>query len=187
MSATKSESVVLIWRIAELHARQLHAEKIEPHHLLLALSKCVDLDLTTLVSKDAANHDEILEQLLREIRRIRTIFRVGNFDARTFRRRLRKVAPEARFALADTEPLHRSDSARKVFAEAEHFAELSDQVVFPVHLLLAVLFTPDQSSDDVMRELAIDKKHLQEITKREIFTTKHIDFSLGGDDQRRRN
>jgi len=187
MSAEMSESVVLIWRIAALHARKLHAEEIEPHHLLLALAKCVDLDLTTLVPKDAANHDELLEQLLREVRRIRTIFRVGDFDARVFRRRLRKVARETRFAAGDAETLHRSAATKKLFLEAEHFAELSGQVVYPVHLLLASLFTQEQCSDDVMREQGIDKKHLQEIAKREIFTTKPTGFSLGGETERGRN
>ena len=187
MSAEMSESLVLIWRIAELHARKLHAEKIEPHHLLLALAKCVDLDLTTLVPTDTPNHDELLEQLLREVRRIRTVFRVGDFDARTFRRRLRKVAPEARFAMGDGEILHRSAATKKLFLEAQHFAELSGQIVYPVHLLLASLFTRDQYSDEVMRELGIDKKHLQEIAKREIFTTKPTGGSLGGETKRGRN
>ena len=187
MSAKMSESLILIWRIAELHARKLHADMIEPHHLLLALAKCVDLDLTTLVPKDTPNHDELLEQLLREVRRIRTVFRVADFDARTFRRRLRKVAPEARFAMGATETLHRSAVTKKLFLDAEHIAELSGQVVYPMHLLLASLLTQDQCSDDVMREQGIDKKHLQEIAKREIFTTKPTGFSLGGETERGRN
>lgn len=182
-----SESLVLIWRIAELHARKLNAEKIEPHHLQLALAKCVDLDLTTLVPKDAPNHDELLEQLLREVRRVRTVFRVGAFDAKVFRRKLRKVAPAARFALGDGETLHRSTATKKLFLEAQHFAELSGQIVYPVHLLLAALFTQDQYSDEVMDEMGIDKKHLQEIAKREIFTTKPTGFSLGGGTKRGRN
>ena len=186
MSADNSESLILIWRIAELHARKLLAEKIEPHHLLLALTKCVDLDLITLVPKDTPNHDELLEQLLREVRRIRTVFRVADFDARTFRRRLRKVAPEARFAVDDHETLHRSKATKKLFMEAQQFAELSGQVVYPVHLLLALLFAQDQFSDEVMRELGVDRKRLQEIAKREIFTTKATGFSLGGEAKRGR-
>jgi ATP-dependent Clp protease ATP-binding subunit ClpA len=190
MSAKKSESLMLVWQIAELQARQLNAEKIEPYHLLLAISKCVDLDLTTIVPKDAANRDEILEQLLREIRRIRTIFRVANFDAKTFRRKLRKALPgipEKRFVMSDAEPLHRSAATRKLFTEAQHFADLSDQTVYPVHLLLAVLCTQEQYSDDVMRELGIDKKHVEKVAKREIFTTRPTGFSLGGDSKRGRN
>ena len=190
MSAKKSESLLLIWQIAELQARQLSAENIEPHHLLLALSKSVDLDLTTLVPKDSANRDEILEQFLREIRRIRTIFRVAGFDAKNFRRKLRKILPampEKRFVLPEGEPLHRSAATKKLFTEAQHFAELSDQVIYPVHLLLAVLCTQDQYSDDVMRQLDIDKPHLEKIAKREIFTTRHPVGTLGGTSKRGRN
>jgi cytochrome c556 len=183
MSAKKSESLMLVWKIAELQARQLNAEKIEPYHLLLAISKCVDLDVTAIISKDIANRDEILEQLLREFRRVRTIFRVGNFDAKAFRRKLRKALPEApekRFVIPDAEPLHRSAASKKLFSEAQHFADLSDQTAYPVHLLLAVLCTNIQCSDDVMSELNIDKNYLQEIAKREIFTAKTSGFSPGG-------
>ena len=97
------------------------------------------------------------------------------------------MAPEARFAVADSETLHRSAATKKLFLEAEHFAELSGQVVYPVHLLLASLSTPDHDSDEVMRELGIEKKRLQEIAKREIFTTKPTGFSLGGESKRGRN
>jgi ATP-dependent Clp protease ATP-binding subunit ClpA len=190
MSAKTSESLMLVWRIAELQARQLNAGKIEPYHLLLAISKIVDLDLTTIVPKDVANRDEILEQLLREIRRIRTIFRVADFDAKTLRRTLRKTVPgnpEKRFVVLDSEPLHRSAATRKLFAEAQHFAELSDQTVYPVHLLLAVLCTQERCGDDVMRELGIDKKRLEKIAKREIFTARPTGFSLGGESKRGRN
>lgn len=89
----------------------------------------------------------------------------GALDTKVFRRKLRKVAPAARFALGDGETLHRSTATKKLFLEAQHFAELSGQIVYPVHLLLAALFTQDQYSDEVMDEMGIDKKHLQEITK----------------------
>lgn len=182
-----SESLVLIWRIAELHARKLNAEKIEPHHFFLALTKCVDLDLTALVPKDAPNHDDLLEQLLREIRRVRTIFRLGHFDAKAFRRKLRKVIPAPRFAMDDDAILHRSAATKRMFVEARQYAELSGQVVYPVHLLLAAVFTQDQFSDEVMQELGIDKKRIQEIAKREIFTARPSGLSLGGGSKRGRN
>jgi ATP-dependent Clp protease ATP-binding subunit ClpA len=187
MRGKQSESLYLVWRIAELEARQLKATNIAPHHLLLALSKCVDLDLTALVPKDTPKRDDILEQLLREVRRIRTIFRVADFDAKTFRRRLRKLSPEVRFDQNDPDPLHRSPETKKLFAEAQHFAELSDQVVYPVHLLLAVLCTTEASSDDVMRQLGIDKKRLEKITKREVFSARPANFSLGDENKRGRN
>jgi hypothetical protein len=44
MKARYSDSLVLSWQVAELEARRLHAPFIEPAHLLIGLSKIVDLD-----------------------------------------------------------------------------------------------------------------------------------------------
>src|SRR5271166_6415915 len=143
MKVRHSDSLILIWRLAELEARQLKASTIEPTHLLLGLCKAVDLDLPTLVQKDAPDRDEVLEELLREVRRLRTVFRAAGLDAKTFRRKLRRASPERRFALAESERLHRSSAAKEIFSAAEQFAQVGSSVVYPVHLLYACLLTED--------------------------------------------
>lgn len=164
-----SESLMVIWQIAELHARKLQAEKIEPHHLLLALAKCVDLDLTALVPKSTPKHDEILEQLLREVRRVRTVFQKGGLNAKVYRRKLRNEVTQITVSLRGPATLHRSALTKKFFHEAQHYAELSEQVVYPVHLLLAVLLAKVKSSDDLLRELGVDKTQLLKIARDEVF------------------
>jgi ATP-dependent Clp protease ATP-binding subunit ClpA len=168
MKLRHSESLVLIWRVSEFEARQLKASVIEPTHLLLGLCKAVDLELTALVSKDKPDRDEILEELLREVRRLKEVFRAANLDARTFRRRLRRLNGGNRFSPSEAERLRRSPAAKRVFADAEHFAAMADCAVLPVHLLYSVLLAEDEKRDQLLVELRVDLKRLQQVAKREI-------------------
>src|SRR5665213_1007953 len=158
ISVRHSTSLLLIWQVAEFEARHLKASTIEPIHLLIGLSKTVDLDLIALVSTNVTNRDEVLEECLREVRRLRNIFRNANLNAATFRRQMRRASGEQRFSMEQSERLHRSVAARKIFTAAEHLAQLADGVVYPVHLLHTVLTTRDSQRDEVLNELGIDKK-----------------------------
>src|SRR5438477_6222983 len=44
MKSRHSNSLILVWRVAEFETRHLNAPKIEPTRLLLGLCKVVDLD-----------------------------------------------------------------------------------------------------------------------------------------------
>ena len=168
MKSRHSNSLILIWRVAEFEARHQNASTIEPTHLLLGLCKVVDLDLPELVSKDSPDRDEVLEELLREVRKLRTVFRAAGLDAKTFRRKLRRASPERRFALEDSERLRRSSSAKRIFADAEHFAQLGSNAVFPVHLLYATLLADDEHRDAILSGLNIQKERLLTVAKREV-------------------
>jgi len=168
MKSLHSDSLILVWRVAEFEARHSKASTIEPTHLLLGLCKVVDLDLPEFVSKNSPDRDEVLEELLREVRKLRTVFRAAGLDVKTFRRRLRRVSPERRFALDDSERLHRSSAAKRVFADAEHFAQLGSSVVYPIHLLYATLLADDSHRDVTLTELNIEKKRLLTVSKREV-------------------
>jgi ATP-dependent Clp protease ATP-binding subunit ClpA len=169
MKPRHSTSLILAWRIAELEARHLKAAFLEPSHLLLGLCKMVDLDLTTLVPKETPNRDAVLEELLREVRRLREVFGKADFDARRFRRRFRQVLTVLTTGSSVMEArgrLHRTDDAKDTFAEAERMACLGDGTVFPVHLLHALLAAQDAARDEVLTELGIDKGRLREAAKR---------------------
>src|ERR1017187_5593435 len=94
-----SNSLILVWQIAELEARRLHSENIEARHLLIGLCKIVDVDLPALVSHDTQDRDAVLEDLLREVRRLRTVFRTADVDARHLRRSLRRSCEGSHDAL----------------------------------------------------------------------------------------
>ena len=163
-----STSLFLVWRVAEFEARHAKASMIEPNHLLLGLCKVVDLDLPEFVSKDDPDRNETLEELLREVRRLRTVFRTAGLDAKTFRRKLRRSSPERRFALAESERLHRSSAAKEIFSAAEQFAQVGSNVVYPVHLLYAVLLADDDHRDATLAKLNVEKKKLLAVSKREV-------------------
>src|SRR5262249_38538365 len=167
MKARHSISLILVWQVAEFEARYLNASTIEPVHLLLGLCKVVDVDLPELVSKDTPDRDEILEELLREMRRLRTIFRVAGVDAKLLRRRLRRALPEERFSLAESGRLHRSSAAKEIFGDAEHFAQLGNCAVYPIHLLYATLLAEDEHRDATLDKLRIHKKRLLNVAKRD--------------------
>lgn len=168
MKSRHSSSLILVWRVAEFEARHQNASTIEPTHLLLGLCKVVDLDLPELVSKDSPDRDEMLEELLREVRKVRTVFRAAGLDAKAFRRRLRRASPERRFSLDESERLRRSPAAKQVFADAEHLAQLGSGTVYPAHLLYAALLAEDKRRDETLAELNIEKKRLTNIAKREV-------------------
>ena len=180
MKLRHSESLVLIWRVSEFEARQLKASVLEPTHLLLGLCKAVDLDLPALVSKNKPDRDEVLEELLREVRRLREVFRAVNLDARIFRRRLRRLNEGNRVSPSEAERLRRSPAARRVFTEAEHFAAVADCTVLPVHLLYSVLSTQDEKRDGLLVELQVDLKQLQQAAKREVLFQRRNDTSQSG-------
>jgi hypothetical protein len=163
-----SASLILVWRVAEFEARHAKASTIEPTHLLLGLCKVVDLDLPELVSKDLPDRDEVLEEFLREVRKVRTVFRVAGLNAKAFRRRLRHASPERRFALDVSERLHRNPAAKRIFTDAERFAQLGSGTVYPIHLLYASLRAEDAHRDTTLATLKIDKKRLLTAVERNV-------------------
>jgi ATP-dependent Clp protease ATP-binding subunit ClpA len=168
MKVRHSDSLILIWRLAQLEAKHLEASTIEPTHLLLGLCKAVDLDLPALVPKDSADRDEILEELLREVRRLRTIFRTAGLDARAFRRALRGKSEGIRLGLVRSQRLRRSKAAKQVFVDAEHFAMIANCPVFPVHLLYAAVSIDDETRDDLLDQMGVEPTRLRKVTKREL-------------------
>ncbi len=170
MKSRHSNSLILVWRVAEAEARHLNASTIEPVHLLLGLCKVVDLDLPELVSKNLSERDEFLEECLREVRKLRTVFRVAGVDPKVLRRRLRRAHPTGRFSLAESKRLSRNSAAKEIFADAEHFAQVSNGAVYPAHLLYATLLAEDKDRDATLAELKINKKRLLTVAKRDVLT-----------------
>jgi ATP-dependent Clp protease ATP-binding subunit ClpA len=170
MKPRHSDSLILIWQLAELEARHLNSPTIEPTHLLLGLLKSVDVDLLTLFANHSPNRDEILEEALREVRRLRTVFETAGLDARAFRRALRRQTAGPLGSPSDSQRLRRSKSAKQVFADAEHFAEIGNSMVFPVHLFYAVLSSTDETHSSLMVRLGCTPDRLRKVARREVMT-----------------
>jgi ATP-dependent Clp protease ATP-binding subunit ClpA len=109
-----------------------------------------------------------LEELLREVRRIRTIFSTAQVSPKSLRRKLRGQLQGPRFTVDERSTLHRSPAAKKVFSDAEHFAQIAGGTVYPVHLLYAVLLHGNATCNEALQSLGIDKKRFQEVARREV-------------------
>ena len=53
-----------------------------------------------------------------------------------------------------------------MFADAEHFAEMANSVVFPVQLLFAVVSIDDEIRDDLLDQLGVAPERLRKVAKR---------------------
>jgi hypothetical protein len=171
-----SESLILVWRVADAEARGLRAPQIEPSHLFLGICKVVDLDIPELVSKTTLNRDEVLEELLREVRRLRIVFERGGANPKQLRRRLRAAYGRDSLDIIEPEPLRRSASSKEVFSIAERYAEASSFVVFPVHLLSAILSIEDPKRDSVMAMQGVDKDALLQHSKEAVFARDNVEI-----------
>lgn len=187
MKPTHSNSLLLVWRVAELEAHNLKAPFLEPSHLFLGLCKIVALDLPSLVSKEMPDRDAVLEELLRETRMLRDIFRKTGFDAKRFRRRFRKALTTGSSVMEARGRLHRTDDAKDIFAEAERMACLGNGTVFPVHLLHAVIAANDATRDEVLTELGVEKVRLVEAAKSGVIPPRRSATSTTRDDTTRWN
>jgi ATP-dependent Clp protease ATP-binding subunit ClpA len=168
MPKTKfSASALVIWRLAELEARNLGSREIEPTHLLLGLAKSVDVDLPAVLDKATPDYNDTLEELLREVRRIRTAFGNAEADPKVLRRRLRKLAMNGRAPAVAEEHLHRSDRTKRIFLNASQLAEIAGGTLYPVHLMLAVLLASDERRDEILEELGVNGKRLAQAARQE--------------------
>ena len=163
-----SQSLLLVWRVAEVEARQANSKEIEPVHFLIALCKVVDLDLPALFPKSTHERDAVLEECLHEVGRLRRLFEVAAIDAPIFRRHLRsRCKKESRAAIGE-EFLHRSDAARAVFADAEAFADFATVQVFPIHVAYALLIAAGPEIGQTLDQCGIDQNRLKHVTKDEM-------------------
>ena len=141
------------------------ASLLEPSHFLLGLCKVVDLDLTELINKETPDRNDVLEEMLREVRKLRGVFCAAGFDAKLFRRRLRRLLPTSTAASENPGRLRRSQPARELFDEAEKYALFEGSSVYPIHLLNAILMAKIPESDELITEMGFDKKRLLQTIK----------------------
>ncbi len=164
MKPRHSNSLLFVWQVADLEAKRLQAAFLEPGHLLLGLCKCVDIDVLASIPSSAPQREALLEELLREFRRLRESFASAGFDAMRFRRHYRTVLPEGSAGLnLNSGNLHRTDSAKDVFNGAEKIAEIAGTAVYPIHVLYSLMVERDEARDEAMRVAGSDPRRLRQV------------------------
>jgi hypothetical protein len=175
MSARHSNSLLFAWQVADLEAKRLHAAFLEPGHLVLGLCKCVDIDVIASFGSSVPNREALLEELLREFRRLRETFVRAGFDAMRFRRYYRTILPEG--SAGSTPPvvrLHRNDAAKDAFAAAERVAGVSDGVVYPIHLLYSLLAESDPQREKAIAAVGSNEARLRQTISEHLFLQNRV-------------
>lgn len=129
-----SDSLILVWKIAELEARNLGSRAIEPAHFFLGLLKEVDLSVGFVADYFKNGRQDSVEQLAKEVSALKSAFTAGNIESTPTRRQLRSALNTGCDPIEGR--LRRSSESRWLFQKAE---TLSKPVVKPIHLLAALL------------------------------------------------
>ena len=127
----------LAWVIAELEARALGSEVIEPMHFLLAALKIVDVDFPAQLDKlDIAS--EVWKSMCKDAKKIQGYLDVLPEKITTVRRRIRhRLARTAQPPIPDGQVIHRSRKTRAAFYDA---ASQTDGEVISLLQLMKSMF-----------------------------------------------
>jgi hypothetical protein len=146
--------------LAELEAKHLGATQLEPAHFLIGLAKAVDVDWIEYVDKEAEDREAVLEELLREMRKLREELEGAGLNPQRLRRRLRKAIGLGKGQPKEGTKLRRSKEARLGFNGAEKLAALSGTPVYPRHLLRAVGRAADARLLGLLHAAGVDARCL---------------------------
>jgi ATP-dependent Clp protease ATP-binding subunit ClpC len=144
------DSLVLVWRVAEIEAIHLGSKQIEPPHLFLGLLKVVDLNIDRVLSETSVLNARTVK---REIQSLRDCFNEFLLDTTGLRRRLRRYLGRDKKQVSPKEKsIRRSSRSREVFLAAETLADASEGIVHPLHLLTALLRHQDTTIECILEE-----------------------------------
>lgn len=127
-----SESLILVWKISSIEARNLSASFLEPQHFFLGLLKSVDINLSS-ISQFLEFDTPKLAEIARDLSDVRMAFDRSQIESTPMRRRLRKIEIENKDITLSEKKLRRSSEARAIFKFSE--AYVGDGIVKPIHIL----------------------------------------------------
>ena len=108
----------LAWSIAEIEAKALGSETIEPMHFLLAALKIVDVDFPSQLDKLDISSDD-WKNMCRDAKKVQRYLDVIPEKIMTVRRRIRhRLARAAGPQIPDEQVIHRSRKTRAAFFDA---------------------------------------------------------------------
>ena len=113
----------LAWAIAEIEARALGSETIEPIHFLLAALKIVDVDFPSQLDKLDVSSDD-WKNMCQDAKKIQHYLDIMPEKITTVRRRIRhRLARAANPSIPDNQVIHRSRKTRAAFFDATNQTE----------------------------------------------------------------
>lgn len=139
-----ADSLILVWKLAELEARHVHNCRIEPVHFFLGLLKVADVDVVRLAKSWQAEGRDSVERISGDIAALKAVFATSSVETTSLRRRLRHRLSKGAMKEGS---LRRSADSRRVFSAAE---SRGTETVRPCHLLAAIL---ESAVPDIMHVL----------------------------------
>lgn len=123
----------LAWAIAEIEARALGSEVIEPMHFLLAALKIVDVDFPVQLDKlDIST--EVWKSMCKDAKKVQQYLDVLPEKITTVRRRIRhRLARNANQPIPDGQVIHRSRKTRAAFYDAA--SQMGGEVISLLQLM----------------------------------------------------
>jgi hypothetical protein len=169
-----ANSLLLVWRLAELEAINLKSEQIQPPHFFLGLLKVVDIDLgKVLVKEGHVAEDGAVDEIERDVQLVRECFGEFGINATSARRMLRRILPRG-ISESDLEKgrLHRSSESREAFSRAEHVAKVFGGDVRALHMLFALLEVRSNNIDVILEESECPAVEVRSFVVRQLLKAK---------------
>jgi hypothetical protein len=142
-----ADSLVLVWKLAEIEAQHLGSPLIEPAHYFLGLLKVVDIDLDRVL--DLRGLGGSADQIRRDVTDLRLAFDRANVETTLVRRQLRnrlRKGPDQ-----NNGHLRRSTQSRIAFKISEAFAKSG--MLKPIGLLSILIEFSIPCIDEVLQDL----------------------------------
>lgn len=149
-----ADSLILVWKLAELEARHAHVGEITVPHFFLGLLKAVDIHVKRLAESWEAECRDSVERISGDIAFVGSVFAKSAIETTPMRRRLRQRLTKG--SADEEDPLRRSADSREVFRAAESM----DETVRPAHLLVAILDAVVPEIVAVLRDSGVDAQVL---------------------------
>ncbi|MCK9589646.1 MAG: hypothetical protein M0Q93_09840 [Terrimicrobiaceae bacterium] len=148
-----SDSLILVWKIAELEARNLGSREIEPAHFFLGLLKKVDLSIGFVADYFKNGRQDSIEQLAKDVSELKSAFSAGKIESTPTRRQLRSFLHTGHDSTEGR--LRRSIQSRELFRSAESSAK---SAVRPIHLLASLLGQVPKELREFLENIGADQK-----------------------------
>jgi hypothetical protein len=172
-----ADSLLLVWRLAELEAVNLKSEQIQPRHLFLGLLKVVDIDLGKVLAKEGRlAEDGAIDEIERDVQLVRECFGEFGINTTSARRMLRRILPRGT-SESDLERgrLRRGSESREAFSRAERVAKVFGGDVRALHMLFALLEIRNNSIDIILEESECPAADLRSFVLRQLLKAKWVD------------
>jgi hypothetical protein len=171
-----ADSLLLVWKLAELEAINLKSEQIDPPHFFLGLLKVVDIDLGKVLAKESrVAEGGAVDEIERDVQLVRECFGEFGINTTSARRMLRRILPRG-MSESDLERgrLHRSSEAREAFSRAEHVAKVFAGDVRALNMLFALLEIQNNNVDIILEESKCPAVDLRSFVVRQLLKAKCV-------------